>query len=169
MRLPIYPVKFSRKLPLSCALTCFTTPNRPIHISHAESIAAAPACTKTCGEITGAGRGVLSVVPPSADRTRHCCENMMARRTSLRAICVAATATVARGFLSSSCGQHRGGSPLPFTATSATTHVASRGCASSPAWRPAAAVPSRTTRLGELRMVRNSCHGRVVEPVPRCH
>lgn len=75
----------------------------------------------------------------------------MARRTPLRAICVVATATVASGFLSPSCGQHCGGSPSSFAATPSATHVASRRCTGS-AWRPAA-VPARTTRLGDLQMV----------------
>lgn len=96
----------------------------------------------------------------------------MARRTPLRVLCVVATATLARAFLSPSCGQHCGGSASSFATTAASaTHVASRRCTSS-AWRPAAA-PARTTRLGDLRMV---SHRHVVQVVvvllkllSRCH
>lgn len=76
----------------------------------------------------------------------------MARRAPLRTLCVVATAAVARGFLSPSCGRHCGGSASSFAATAASaTHVARPRCTSS-AWRPTAA-PARTRRLGDLRMV----------------
>lgn len=89
----------------------------------------------------------------------------MGRSAPLRALSMAATAAVVRGFLSPSCGGHCGGaSPLPFTATTTATTATSpppasaaavsRGCSTSGAsWRPAA--PARHARLGALHMVRS--------------
>lgn len=104
-------------------------------------------------------------VPRTGQQNRHPTSQnkpavKMGRSTRLRALSMAATAAVVRGFFSPSSGGHCvGASPLSFAATTATSPVAgvSRGrSTSSVAWRPAGQPASaRNAHLGGLRMVRS--------------